>query len=67
MYSALTLYNDEQTSETQKFVKMFDRFFDCLNVRCTSEGRQKRKPDLRPYRDPNDSRITVSIVIMLKN
>ena len=26
----------EETKETEKFVWMFDKFFDCLNVRCTS-------------------------------
>ena len=63
VYSALTLYDDEETSETRKFVTMFDRFFDCLNVRCTSEGKQKRKPDLRPYYSPSDSRFAVSVYI----
>ena len=57
--SAFEYYGEDETSETQLFVKTFDRFFDCLNVRCTSEGTQKRKPDLRPYRDPSDPRLSV--------
>ncbi len=54
---ALDYYGDEATSETRKFVRYF--FFDCFNVRCISEAVHKRKPDLRPYRDPCDSRFTV--------
>ncbi len=55
---ALEYFGDDDTAETQEFVKNFDRFFDCLNVRCTTEGRNKRKPDLRPYCSPCDSRLT---------
>ena len=58
--NALEYYGDDETSETRNFIGHFDRFFDCLNVRCTSESVYKRKPDLRPYRDPSDSRLCVS-------
>ena len=44
-------YFGDETSETVKFIKLFDRFLDFLNVRCTSEGFTKCKPDLEPYRD----------------
>lgn len=47
--------------ETAKFCRVFDRFFDCMNTRSLSEGRQKRKPDLEPYRSHKDSRLAVSI------
>ena len=57
---ALEYYGLEETTETQVFVKQFDRFFDCLNVRCVSKGAHKLKPDLRPYKDPDDSRLSVS-------
>ncbi len=43
-------FDDPETKETQRFCMMFDRFFDCLNVRSYSEGKKKRKPDLLPYR-----------------
>ena len=43
---------------------MFDRFFDMLNTRCLEEGIQKRKPDLAPYRTPDDSRLKVSWYII---
>lgn len=59
--NALEYCGDPDTTETQAFVRNFDRFFDCFNVRCTQESVQRRKPDLRPYRDPCDSRFTVSL------
>ena len=63
---SLEYYNDDNTMETRTFVKMFDRFFDCFNARCVSECVQKRKPDLRPYRDPCDTGLTVSYQLFLK-
>ena len=56
---ALMYFNDPATVETQRFCHIFDRFFDCFNVRSYSEGRKKRKPDLLPYRTVNDSRFKV--------
>lgn len=49
---AMSFNGDQDTQETQIFVHIF---FDCLNVPCMSEPMQKRKPDLRPYRDPSNS------------
>ena len=46
--------------ETERFVRNMDRFFDCMNVRDFNEAIYKRKPDLRPYRSPNDPRLSVS-------
>ena len=57
---ALEFYGDAETSETKMFVQIFDKFFDCLNVRNLDEHRKKRKPNLRPYTSPNDERLTVS-------
>ena len=59
MASALEYYGLEETKETVNFVKIFDKFFDCLNVRCISASVQRRKPDLRPYRSPDDKRLKV--------
>ena len=59
--NALEYFGDPDTTETQTFVRNLDRFFDSFNVRCTQESIRKRKPDLRPYRDPSDSRFTVSL------
>jgi hypothetical protein len=51
----------DDTVETRRFILLFDRFFDCLNVRSTKESVVERKPDLRPYRDPADSRLKVNL------
>ena len=59
MANALDFYGLEETKETEKFVPMFDKFFDCLNVRCISACVHRRKPDLRPYRSPDDERLKV--------
>ena len=42
--------------ETAKFFLHMDRFFDCMNVRSTTEADKKRKPDLAPYRSVDDGR-----------
>ena len=47
------------TTETERFCRMFDRFFDCMNTRNLEEAKQKRKPDLKPYFSPTDSRLKV--------
>ena len=55
---------DRDMEETVKFVRNFDRFFDCLNVSNLSEGRKSRKLDLYPYRTPDDTRFDVSAVTL---
>ena len=45
MAAALEYYGDEAATET---VRMFDRFFDCLNTH-HSKGQCKRKPNLLPH------------------
>uniref|UniRef100_A0A1X7UZR9 Uncharacterized protein n=1 Tax=Amphimedon queenslandica TaxID=400682 RepID=A0A1X7UZR9_AMPQE len=47
---------DESTEETQKFVLLFDKLFDGLNVRDDTQWCQKRKPDLKPYREIDDEK-----------
>ncbi|XP_055955159.1 uncharacterized protein LOC126812587 [Patella vulgata] len=49
-------YGGEAATETAKFIKLVDRFFDCLNVRSLYEGERKRKPDLMPYTSVDDPR-----------
>ena len=57
--NALEYCGEDETVETRAFIRLFDCFFDCLNVCCISESVLKRKPDLRPYKDPNDARLVV--------
>ena len=52
MSNALAYYNNPDTEETQRFVSMIDKFFDCLNVRNRSEWALKRKSDLNPTQAP---------------
>ena len=59
MADALAYFGDEETAETEKFIRMFDRFFDCMNVRSISEWKSKLKPDLQPYTCTDDCRLKV--------
>ena len=45
-----------ESNGTAKFCLMLDQFFDCMNVRNTSEHHLKAKPFLKPYSDLNDER-----------
>jgi hypothetical protein len=56
---ALEHYGDPDTAETQIFVLMMDKFFDCLNGRSPTAHIRLRKPNLKPYTDPCDERLTV--------
>ena len=53
-------YNINGASETKRFADMFDRFFDCLNVKNLGEYKKKKKPNLSPYYDPDEECLTVS-------
>jgi len=55
----LSYYGDPETKATEKFCRVMDRFFDCLNVRCMDAWKEKKKSDLKPYTDPNDKRLKV--------
>ena len=52
--NALHFYGGPETLETKNFVQTFDAFFDCLNVSNLDADRKKRKPNLRPYRSPDN-------------
>ena len=45
VHDAFVYFGDPKTTETQKFVLTFDRFFDCLNVRSLTEWIVKNKSD----------------------
>ena len=47
------------TEETEKFCRMFDRFFDMLNTRILNQETRSRKPDLAAYEKADDSRFEV--------
>lgn len=48
--------DDPDTAETWAFVRNFGSLCQCL---MHTRKYPKRKPDLHPYRDPSDSRLTV--------
>ena len=62
---ALEYVGDPRTKQTERFVRMFDRFFDMLNTRSLEECVHKRKPDLAPYRTSQDTRLEVFITLVV--
>ena len=50
-------YISGEASETATFCKMMNDFFDCMNVRSTTEHERKRNPWLAPYQHLDDSRL----------
>lgn len=64
MSKALTLYGGEAAQETALFVDIFDKFFDCLNVRNFTDGKRQRKVFQNPYRSGKDFRLKVYLQYM---
>ena len=56
---ALAMENKPHLSETVRFVKTFNKFFDLLNVRSLTEAQIHRNPNVRPYRSVDDDRFKV--------
>lgn len=54
--AVLKAFGPPEAAATAKLCEMVDTFFDCLNVRSTTEHVKKRKPFLAPYRSDNDQR-----------
>ena len=48
-----------ETEETAKFVDMFNKFFDCLNISNFTAGIQSRNPFKSPYCKDTDFRLKV--------
>ena len=59
MSKALPLVVGSEATETAKFVGIFDKFFDLLNVRNFVSGVRYRKPFLHPYHSASDERVKV--------
>lgn len=57
----MKLTGGDKVTETVRFVEMFDKFFDCLNVNNFTTGRQKRKVFKVPYRSAHDFRLKVRV------
>ena len=52
--------NSTETHETAIFCDMFNKFFDCLNVKNYDEGKLSRNPFKHPYRSSEDFRLEVN-------
>ena len=58
MAKALKHFGGGECEGTSKFCEIVDGFFDCINIRSTSEHLRKRKPNLAPYTSVDDPRFT---------
>lgn len=54
--AVLKEFGPPEAAATAKLCEMVDGFFDCLNVRSTTENQRKRKPFVAPYRSDQDER-----------
>lgn len=59
MAEAIALENDDNLRETERFVRLFNKFFDIMNIRCITEYVRTRNPDKKPFYDENDDRLKV--------
>lgn len=61
---AMKLTGGPEAQETAKFILMFDKFFNALNVSNFTNGKHHRKPFKDPYRSGDDFRLAVSAVML---
>ena len=54
--------NDTTLRETERFVRYFNKFFDLMNVRSTTEHIHARNPNKKPYYSIDDERLKVKHV-----
>lgn len=59
MSKSLTFTLGPVADETARFVDLFDKFFDSLNVSNFDSGKHERKPFKDPYRSSSDFRLKV--------
>lgn len=59
---ALQYIDNDDTIETRLFIRMIDKFFDCLNVKGPLMAKLKRKDDKVPYYSAMDHRFEVIII-----
>jgi len=58
MSAVLSHFNNDECSETAKYCKLVDSFFDCFNVRNPTEGKLRNKPFMYPYTSIHDERFS---------
>lgn len=59
MGKAIELTGGPEAKETAKFVLLFDKYFDILNVSNFTNGTMELKPFKHPYRHKDDHRLKV--------
>lgn len=59
---ALEQFGGDEAAETAKFVSMFDKMFDCLNVQTFSAGKLSRNCFKAPYQSSKDFHLKVNYV-----
>lgn len=47
------------TTATEKFCRIFDKFFDICNTRSVDEHKIKKKPNVCPFYEADDERLKV--------
>eukprot|EP00794_Sanderia_malayensis_P013454 gene13454-14835_t len=57
MANILNIFGPADAAESATFCKMFEQFFECMNVRSLHEGYKKMKPFLLPYKSQDDERL----------
>ena len=62
--SALQYLGNDRTIQTRVFIRMIDRFFDCLNVKSSMLADLKRKESVSPYRSIKDERFKVTVIVV---
>ena len=62
MACGLKYLHNDGTQQTRLFIRMVDKFFDCLNAKGPQMAKLKRKDNIAPYMKPLDERFNVSIV-----
>ena len=58
VHGILKNFYPEECHGTAEYCLMFDQFFDCVNVKNDIEHRDKQKPNLKPYREVSDGRLS---------
>ena len=56
---ALEVKNRNKNQQTRIFIRMIDKFFDCLNVKSPQQAKLKRKETIAPYYISSDGRFKV--------
>ena len=61
--SALEYLDNDATEQTRLFIRMINKFFDCINAKGPQMAKLKRKEDIAPYKRPSDERFKVRLSV----